>query len=312
MARLAFFDVHCHLQDSRIAHCAPLLLKQASEAGVRWFAVNGTSEEDWADVKEMSQTHSNVIPNFGLHPWWIPGRSPKWSSVLREMLEANPTAAVGEIGLDLGKRGREIDEALQLEILKEQLTIAREFNRPASIHNVRAIDPLQKLLAEMGNFPAGLIMHSFVGPADAVRGLAKHGAYFSFSGFITPLKETKARAILEQVPQDRILLETDTPDALPKVESKLLFPVPGDPASHSGDESVTKTGGGDHKSCCSGKIDGRTKVNESEMSLNHPGNITAVLKHVSSLMGISEEELSSLALENARRIFSFPGSKISC
>ncbi|KAL3693045.1 hypothetical protein R1sor_006696 [Riccia sorocarpa] len=295
MARLGLFDAHCHLQDSRIAHCAPVLIKQASDAGVRWFAVNGTSEEDWEAVKEMSETHSNVIPNFGLHPWWIPKRSPKWSSVLREMLEATPAAAMGEIGLDLGTRGRETDEALQVEILKEQLTIARELNRPASIHYVRAIGPLQKLLAEMGDFPAGLIMHSFVGPADAARGLAKHGAYFSFSGFITPLKETKARAILDQVPRDRILLETDAPDALPKVESELLLPVPGDPAAHSGNESVSDTG----------------KKDEPKLSLNHPGNITSVLKHVSRLMRVSEEELSRLALENARRIFSFPGSKIS-
>lgn len=44
MSRLALFDAHCHLQDLRVAHCAPLLIKQASEVGVRWFAVNGTSE----------------------------------------------------------------------------------------------------------------------------------------------------------------------------------------------------------------------------------------------------------------------------
>lgn len=44
MAKLLLFDAHCHLQDSRIVNHAPQLIRQASEAGVRWLAVNGTSE----------------------------------------------------------------------------------------------------------------------------------------------------------------------------------------------------------------------------------------------------------------------------
>lgn len=51
----------------------------------------------------------------------------------------------------------------------------------------------------MGTFPAGVIMHSFTGPAEAVKGLVKNGAYFSFSGFLTPIKPSKAKKLLEQV-----------------------------------------------------------------------------------------------------------------
>ncbi|BBN05742.1 TatD DNase family protein [Marchantia polymorpha subsp. ruderalis] len=312
MSRLALFDAHCHLQDLRVAHCAPLLIKQASEVGVRWFAVNGTSEDDWRSVKEMGESQSTVIPNFGLHPWFIPGRTNNWLETLKGMLESTPTAAVGEIGLDLGTHGSKIDEALQLDILKAQLTLARNLNRPASLHCVRAIGPLQHLLEEMGTFPAGFIMHSFTGPADAVRGLVKHGAYFSFSGFLTPLRASKARAILQQVPRDRILLETDAPDAVPKVDPKSLLWVPDDSATPTSGE--VRQADADIRSCCSDKNDGKTAKKDEACplpALNHPANIRTVLKHVSTLMGVSEEELSAVATENATRIFSFQGSKLS-
>ncbi|CAM6093419.1 unnamed protein product [Calypogeia fissa] len=190
------------------------------------------------------------------------------------MLEANPTAGLGEAGLDLGTRGREIDETLQVDILREQLNLGRDLQRPVSIHCVRAIGPLQGLLSKMGTFPSGLIMHSFNGPAEAVKGLVKHGAYFSFSGFFTPIKASKAKKVLQQVPLDRILLETDAPDALPEVGLRALMWVPEDESA----PSLGHGNGSDNLCCCS---DGNNthsqekKKPSTKGALNHPANIRA-------------------------------------
>ncbi|MCO5606842.1 hypothetical protein L7F22_061033 [Adiantum nelumboides] len=227
-AALPIFDVHCHLQDPRIVNALPSLLDAARHSGVKWFAVNGTCEDDWEEVKKLSEEHNEIIPCFGLHPWYVERRSDQWLKRLRSMLDNMPTAAMGEAGLDKGARGREISIAMQVDVLKQQLVLAKDLQRPISVHCVRAFGELQDILKELGPFPHGVILHSFLGSAEMVQPLAKQGAFFSFSGFLTALSAKKAKKMLQEVPLDRILIETDAPDAIPKVDLSSLVWVPGD------------------------------------------------------------------------------------
>ncbi|KAI5082016.1 hypothetical protein GOP47_0001759 [Adiantum capillus-veneris] len=291
-AGLPIFDAHCHLQDPRIVNALPSLLEAATRTGVKWFAVNGTSEDDWEEVKKLSEQHNEIIPCFGLHPWYVERRSNQWFERLRSMLEGVPTAAVGEAGLDKGARGKEISIAVQVDVLKQQLMLAKELQRPISLHCVRAFGELQETLKELGPFPHGAILHSFLGSAEMVQPLAKQGAFFSFSGFLTALSAKKAKKMLQEVPLDRILIETDAPDAVPKVEPSSLMWVPGDanaPAQLSD----------------AGKVE-----DISSQALNHPANIKTVLTYVASMKGIEEDTVASAAYRNAKQLFTYPGSKI--
>lgn len=286
--RIALFDIHCHLQDSRILLKAPELIRIANDRGVEWIAVNGTSEADWPTVKTMGEDHASVIPCYGLHPWFVNERSQDWLSKLKSMLERDPTAAVGEVGLCQSRRGKMVEAELQLQVLRQQLHLARELQRPVAVHCVGAFDPLTQLLKEMGHFPSGLIIHSFTGNQEQVKELAKYGAYFSFSGHNTSLKREKARRIWRAVPSDRLLLETDCPDALPHVDPSWLVWVPGDPNAPS--ERAEQPG---------------------KDALNQPANVRALLAHVASLLEISEEDLAERTFRNSKSLFSYPGSKLS-
>ena len=68
---MKLFDAHCHLQDPRILSKAPQLIRAAQDTGVVRFAVNGVCEQDWHLVKQMAESHTSVIPCFGLHPWLV-------------------------------------------------------------------------------------------------------------------------------------------------------------------------------------------------------------------------------------------------
>ncbi|CAA0826573.1 TatD related DNase [Striga hermonthica] len=275
---IKLFDSHCHLQDPRILTLAPKLIKETLEIGVAHFAVNGVSEKDWHLVEKMSKTYPSVIPNFGLHPWFITERSPDWLITLKNFLLANPAAAVGEIGLDRGSKAKEIDFSDQVEVFRQQLQLAKEINRPASVHCVRAFGELLGIMESMGPFPSGVVLHSYLGSAEMVDRLSGLGAYFSFSGFLMSLKESKAKRIVKSVPMDRILLETDAPDARPKSGGSLFLVEEGE--------------------------------GTEEESLNHPGNIRSVLKYVAGLLEMEEKELAELSYDNAVRIFSYEGSKL--
>ncbi|KAL3851280.1 hypothetical protein ACJIZ3_013162 [Penstemon smallii] len=280
------FDSHCHLQDSRIYNVAPKLIQEALDTGVTHFAVNGVSEKDWYVVKEMSDRHSSIIPNFGLHPWFISERTPDWLNTLKQFLTANPCAAVGEIGLDKGSMAKHIDYTDQVEVFRLQLQLAKEFKRPASVHCVSAFGDLLEILESTGPFPAGIVLHSYIGSAEMVPEFSKLNAYFSFSGHLMSMKESKAKQMLKSVPFERILLETDAPDARPKsVDPKSLFLI-----NESDDVE-----------------DGLSLPAES---LNHPANIHHILAYVSGLLEMEEEDLARMSYENAVRVFSYESSKL--
>ncbi|XP_026406988.1 uncharacterized protein LOC113302298 isoform X1 [Papaver somniferum] len=220
---MKLFDSHCHLQDPRIHHLAPQIIRTAMESGVSHFAVNGVSEKDWSLVKKMSEDYpSSVIPCFGLHRWYILERTPNWFNTLSDLFGSTPSATVGEIGLDKGSHGKQIDFNDQVQVFRQQLELSKELKKPASVHCVRAFGDLLEIMQSMGPFPAGVILHSYLGSAEMVPTLAKLGAYFSFSGYVMDLKPQKANKMLKSVPTERILLESDAPDALPKSSLNFL------------------------------------------------------------------------------------------
>ncbi|KAL9423169.1 hypothetical protein AB3S75_035295 [Citrus x aurantiifolia] len=307
---MKLFDAHCHLQDPRIFHKAPQLIATTVNSGVLHFAVNGVSEKDWDLVKDMAERHPSVIPCFGVHPWFVQERTPNWFSTLKEFFETTPAAAVGEIGLDKGSKGREIDFMDQVGVFRQQLELAKELKRPASIHCVRAFGDLLEIMKSVGPFPDGVIIHSYLGSAEMVPELSKLGAYFSFSGFLMSMKAQKAKKMLKVVPSERILLETDAPDALPKAELNSLFLVDGDPSlpqEISAKEEHSPNVGSASDNQFHASKDSSTLPKET---LNHPANIHNVLDYVASLLDTTKEELSELSYRNAIRLFSYEGSKI--
>ncbi|CAN8243959.1 unnamed protein product [Cochlearia groenlandica] len=325
---MKLFDAHCHLQDPRIISKAPQLISSALSSGVSAFAVNGVSEKDWNLVREMGENYPSVIPCFGIHPWYefyitityikfqnlssfflgflwgfeiryVTERSPYWFETLKSLFDTTPNAAIGEIGLDKGSKGREIDFSDQVVVFRQQLELAKELNKPASVHCVRAFGDVLEILKSVGPFPYGVILHSYLGSAEMVPEFAKLGAYFSFSGFLMSMSEKKAKKMLKAVPSDRILLETDSPDALPKGETSCLYFVEGDPSLS---KEVNSSQDLDSSSSDSMKLPKET--------LNHPANIHIVLGYVAQMLEITKEELAERSYRNAIRLFSYTGSKL--
>lgn len=215
---------------------------------------------------------------------------------MRELFAETPAAAVGEIGLDKGSHGKNIEFLEQVEVFQQQLELAKELERPVSIHCVRAFGDLLEILQSTGPFPEGVILHSYLGSAEMVSGFAKLGSYFSFSGFLMSMKSQKAKKMLKSVPIDRILFESDAPDGLPKLNTNSLFLVP---AGNSTQELQSQPG--------NSASDASTLPDEY---LNHPANIHNVLNYVAKLLEMPEEELAEASYRNATRLFSYPGSKI--
>jgi TatD DNase family protein len=208
------FDSHCHLQDDRLSGRCGRVLARAAKAGIAHMVCCGTRPSDWGQVAALAGNYAGIIPAYGIHPWYVADASDlTWEHRLRELLELNPRAGVGEIGLDAAVRPRRTAE--QQSLFVQQLNIAREFERPVSIHCRRAWDALRDALETVGEMPGGMVIHSFSGSPELVESLVRFGVYFSFSGSITNPDYARAEGLVRAVPQDRLLIETDAPDMLP-------------------------------------------------------------------------------------------------
>ncbi len=209
-------DVHNHLQDHRFEGRQDDIIRTMKDIGITQCVVNGTSENDWTLVADLSTRHPDfIIPSFGLHPWKVAYASSDWLAILEKFLISFPHSTLGECGLDLWIKEPHFPR--QLDAFSMQIDLAHHLNRPVTIHALKAWQPLIQLLqSKKQNLPK-LLFHSFNGSIEIAQQLLKlpTDVYFSFSGHFLHNRKEKVRKTFAQLPQDRILAETDAPDMLP-------------------------------------------------------------------------------------------------
>ncbi len=206
-------DAHNHLQDERLD-------PYREDLEISPCMVNGTSEADWERVVELAEKFPDtVIPNFGLHPWFVKDRSEQWESRLSEYLDRFPKAGLGEAGIDKWVRDHDIE--VQEPVFERQIQIAAERDIPLTVHCLQAFGRLKDILAR-NPLPStcGFLLHSYSGPLELVDDFLELGAYFSISGYFMHERKAAAREIFREIPIDRLLVETDAPDmGLPEADN---------------------------------------------------------------------------------------------
>lgn len=209
MSRPGLIDAHLHLQHEAFAADLEGVFARAKSAGVETLASCGTRPADWPRLLELARAHPGVVvPSFGVHPWFAAEAREGWLAELERFLDAVPSG-VGEAGLDRTPRGAPVE--VQERVFLSQLALARRRGLPLSLHCVRAGGRLLELLS--AEPPPPFLLHAFAGSAESVEPLARLGAYFSFAPFNLAGERPKAVEALRAVPPDRLLLESDAPDA---------------------------------------------------------------------------------------------------
>jgi TatD DNase family protein len=207
-----FFDSHCHLQDNRYGKDLPEVLRRAEKAGIKYMICCATSEKDWEEVALLAEKYKNIVPSFGIHPWFLETLSDNWIDNLEGYLQ-RIHSGVGECGLDFAIKTHSAN--VQEDVFKKQLYIAKKLKRPVNIHCRRAWNRLVPILKEVGHLPAGGVIHSYSGSHEQVNELESFGLYLSFSGSITRPNSKKGPRAIQIVSRERLLIETDSPDILP-------------------------------------------------------------------------------------------------
>lgn len=199
MTDLRFSDAHLHLTSGIPDDAYPDLDR------AELIASCTSTCGEWDSLKGVEDPR--VRRFYGVHPWHPEEWVPETADRLVSLLEEDPRAGVGEIGLD--SRHGDIDE--QVGPFTEQLHIASEMNRCVTIHMVRSEETVLRVLRkERGNYRP-IILHSFNGPESYIRPFAEVGCMFSISPRFLSKPEGRTRCILSAIPGDRLLVETDAP-----------------------------------------------------------------------------------------------------
>lgn len=161
--------------------------------------------------KLLDQTQ--VLPSLGFHPWWIQSKEQVEAELQIFAKELNKTSLIGEIGLDFSPKClQQVPKDLQLFVLKEiieMLQVNHSQQYILSIHTVRSASQVLEVLAKVDDHIVP-IFHRFNGTSQELTQLIRLGGYVSIHPQMFASK--KGRAYIQQVPADKILLESDLPE----------------------------------------------------------------------------------------------------
>jgi TatD DNase family protein len=212
-------DSHCHLQADRFDDDVDLVVGAARLAGVERILVPGWNAWSSAAALALVERFPWMDAAVGVHPHDAAGvDDAAWAAIAASA--SNPrVVAIGETGLDYDRVFSPV--LAQLANLRRNLVLAAETGKPAILHcrsRPGARDAQDALLGELralGGDAPRVVIHSFSGPLDYAEAMLELGAAISISGLAFRAGEDVTGDVIRLVPQDRLLVETDSPFLAP-------------------------------------------------------------------------------------------------
>jgi len=207
-------DTHCHLDPGYFPEGADDAIERARSAGVGAFVCIGVGGlEATQAALELAQRRRDVLATCGIHPHEAGQATPELEARLAELLDDERAVAVGEVGLDYHYK-RSAPE-LQREVFRRAVGLARAKRKPLVVHTRSAkADTLEILTSEQAREVGGII-HCFSEDREFARSVLDLGFYLSFSGIVTFKSAEAIRDVVRFMPEDRLLVETDSPFLAP-------------------------------------------------------------------------------------------------
>jgi len=217
---MKLIDTHAHLASSRFQGELSEIVSRAKEAGVSRIITIGSDLADSRRNLEIADEFDGVFASVGVHPTSVHEITQQgYLEELTGFARHPKVIAIGEIGLDFyhpPRDGSPEEEwrALQEKFFREQLDLAVELDLPVVIHQRNSAEAVNKVLGEYeGRITA--VLHCFSGSTEEAHFLIDQGHYISFTGIVTFKNAREVQETAKSVPDDRIMVETDSPYLAP-------------------------------------------------------------------------------------------------
>ena len=208
------FDSHSHIDASQFDHDRDLVIRRAELNDISYILNPGADFESSLKAVELAEKYDFIFAAVGVHPHDAETMDEQMLQLLELMAKKEVVKAIGEIGLDYYRdlSPREV----QKKWFVEQIRMAKRLGLPVIIHDRDANDDVLRILKEEHAFETGVLMHCFSGSRELASQYIKLGAYISIAGPITYKNARKTIEVVDVVPLDRLMIETDAPYLTPE------------------------------------------------------------------------------------------------
>jgi TatD DNase family protein len=207
-------DSHCHLDKIKLDffdNNFDNLINAATESDVDRFLCVCIDLEHFDDVLQIAQQYSPIYCSVGVHPTSEGVKEPNVSNLV-QLADNDRVIAIGETGLDYFRiSDKDKNLKWQRERFRVHINAAKQANKPLIIHTRSAKQDTLKILAEEDADEIGGVMHCFAEDWETAQKAIELNFYISFSGIVTFNNAKELQYVAQQVPEDRILIETDSP-----------------------------------------------------------------------------------------------------
>lgn len=207
-------DSHVNLHAPQFDEDRDAVIGRAREAGVRLMVEISDKLTTFEATHEIAMVHDDIWCTVGVHPHEAKDAADLTAATLIELAQWPKVVGIGECGLDFhyDLSPREVQAA----VFRQHVAAARETGLPLVIHTREADDTMAAILKdEYAAGPFRMLMHCYTSGPDLARLAAELGAWFSVSGIATFKAAEEVRAVIRDMPADRIIVETDCPYLAP-------------------------------------------------------------------------------------------------
>lgn len=199
-----YIDTHCHLEKKE---CNVEEIIKNVENNI--IIVSGYNDESNIEVIELIDKYPNVYGTIGIHPSDVKTSN---INIIEKYVNHSKIVGIGEIGLDY-HYGKE-DIELQKEMFVKQIDIARKYNKPVVIHSRDASFDTLEIIKQ--NSDVNYTMHCYSYSLETANILLKYNVMFGIGGVVTFKNSKELKKVVESIPINNILLETDSPYLTPE------------------------------------------------------------------------------------------------
>ena len=208
------FDIGANLTSSHFSKDLDVVLNDSHKAGVEKICITSSNLDDVKNAKKITEKYKNLYYSVGFHPHNAMDFKIEFLKDMSVYLNDPKAICLGEMGLDFNRNFSSKEE--QILCFESQLSLANSISKPLFLHQRDAHEEFLSVL-DNHKFNQKLIVHCFTGNLSELEEYLKRDFYIGITGWVCDLKRGKElRECINQIPEDKLLIETDSPYLSPR------------------------------------------------------------------------------------------------
>ena len=206
-------DSHCHLDHDPLFSNINEVLSRSKKVGIKKLLTISTNLESYKNILKIIEIDPMIFGSIGIHPHEVKDYKIDYDYIVNEFNNSDKIIGVGETGLDYYYENS--PKKKQIESFKTHIEASIKCNCPLIVHSRDAEDDTFNILKDYADKKTKILMHCFTGSQKFADKLLDLDSYFSASGIITFKNSHKLQDTFKNIPNEKILIETDSPFLAP-------------------------------------------------------------------------------------------------